>query len=535
MSSLKIKLFGEFEVWRREALIESHEWGRQKTRLLLKLLLTRPGCAFSRDEILDVLWPNTPPKAAEQSLRTTVSLLRKVLEPDLKRGSDSRYIIRQRPGYLFERTLDCEVDTWEFEELQNKAEIAQADGSLAEAIGLYRAALELFRGEFLAEDSYEDWAIESREEWQGRCLRVLSNLAECLALKGHYTEAVEACGRALEMDRYQEELYRRLMLYHYCAGEQALALQAYRRYDKTIKEELGVVPSPELAQLKAKIEARDVPGVDALRRYPKPRRPMRFPYSLSRVHFVGRDREYALLAERLKGMMEGLGGAVAVEGEAGVGKTRLVEEFLGYARSHGTRVFSGRCYERELGPPLEPVMDALGSLATLDEAVLGFLQPRAEELCYQQEAEPYSSTRIYHALTRKLIQESYSDECKGLVLFVDDLQWADQVTLDFLSYLAKRISSKPLLLVVSYRREDVAEFVGWLDHLAERRIITTQGLSRFSLMDTTEPLAHPSAHIFDELPSLADFLYRESEGNPFYAIEYLRWLIESGGVVIDSR
>src|SRR5947209_1796415 len=109
MSSLKIKLLGEFEVWRGEGPIESHEWGRQKTRSLLKLLLTRPGRAFSRDEILDTLWPNTLPEAAGQSLRTTVSLLRKVLEPDLKRGSDSRYIIRQRPGYLFDWTSDCEV------------------------------------------------------------------------------------------------------------------------------------------------------------------------------------------------------------------------------------------------------------------------------------------------------------------------------------------------------------------------------------------------------------------------------------------
>jgi tetratricopeptide (TPR) repeat protein len=234
-------------------------------------------------------------------------------------------------------------------------------------------------------------------------------------------------------------------------------------------------------------------------------------------------------------MMEGLGGAVAVEGEAGVGKTRLVEEFLGHARSRGAQVLSGRCYERELGPPLEPVMDALGPLATSDEAVPGFLQPKAEKLGYPQEAESYDSTRIYHTLTRKIIQESKGDGRKGLVLFVDDLQWADQATLDFLSYLAKRTSGERVLLAVSYRREDVAEFAGWLDRLAERRIITTLSLSRLSLKDTTELLAHTSSRSFDELPSLTDFLYRESEGNPFYTVEYLRWLIESGAVLIDSR
>jgi DNA-binding SARP family transcriptional activator len=533
--SLRVNLFGEFRVWRSEDLVEREEWRRQKCRTLLKLLLTRPGYAFSRDEIIEALWPGVSPEAGDRSLRATVSLLRRVLEPDLERGSDSRYVLRRPPGYMFDRQPDCEVDTWEFEERQEKAEVARGAGSLEEAINEYRSALKLLRGEFLAEDPYEDWAMKAREEWHSRQLAVLSELSECLALRGRYTEAIEICGRALALDKYREDLHRRLMLYRYCAGEQALALQAYRRYAKTIKEELGAVPSPELARLKTQVEARDVPGVDTLRRYPKPRRPLRFPYSLSRMYFVGRDREYALLAERLKEMMEGLGGAVAVEGEAGVGKTRLVEEFLGYTRSRSVRALSGRCYERELGPPLEPVMDALGLPSTSDEAVSGLLQPRAEELGCLREAEPYDSTRIYHMLTRKLIHESTSDGCKGLVLFVDDVQWADQATLDFLSYLAKRISGERLLLVVSYRQEDVAEFVGWLEHLAERRAITTVGLSRLSLEDTTELLAHTSSRSFDELPSLAGFIYRESEGNPFYAVEYLRWLIESGAVLIDSR
>jgi hypothetical protein len=120
-----------------------------------------------------------------------------------------------------------------------------------------------------------------------------------------------------------------------------------------------------------------VPGVDeGRRRYPRPRRPLRLPYSLGRAHFVGRDGEYALLAERLREAMGGSGGAVAVEGEAGIGKTRLVEEFLGYAGSRGALVLAGRCYERELGPPLEPISDALGPLPAAEEPAPGFFSGR---------------------------------------------------------------------------------------------------------------------------------------------------------------
>jgi DNA-binding SARP family transcriptional activator len=94
MVGLEIHLFGEFQVLRGEDLVEREEWGRQKSRPLLKLLLTRPVRAFSRDEILEALWPNVSPEAGERSLRAAISMLRKALEPGLKRGSDSRYLLR---------------------------------------------------------------------------------------------------------------------------------------------------------------------------------------------------------------------------------------------------------------------------------------------------------------------------------------------------------------------------------------------------------------------------------------------------------
>ena len=104
MAGLEIKLFGEFRVWRGGELVE--EWDRQKTRSLLKLLLTRPGYAFSKDEIVEALWPGVAPRSAEHSLRTTIGLLRRALEPDLERGSDSRYVLGKRPGYAFDERAD---------------------------------------------------------------------------------------------------------------------------------------------------------------------------------------------------------------------------------------------------------------------------------------------------------------------------------------------------------------------------------------------------------------------------------------------
>lgn len=459
-----------------------------------------------------------------------MSLLRKALEPNLERGSRSRFVLQKRPGYAFDRHPDCEVDTWNFEEHRQRAEAAQRAGEYDEAIEERRAALDLFGGEFLAEDVYEEWAAEAREEWRETRLAVLSELSECLALRGRYTEAIESCERALEEDGYREDFHRRLMLFHYCAGEQTHALRAYRRYARTLKEELGASPSPEMEKLKERIEARDVPGVDEARRYPKPRRPLKFPYLLSRTHFVGRDAEYALLAERLREAGEGSGGAVAVEGETGVGKTRLVEEFIGYARSRGARVFSGRCYERDLGPPLEPISDALGPLPDIESPGLSGLGGGSHWGAAMRE----DGAEIYHSFTAKLIRESREDG-SGLVLFVDDVQWADAAALDFLSYAARRIPGERVLIVMTYRLEDAPGLSAWLDRFADRRTITLLSLDRLSREDTMELLGRMSSRAFGGVGVLADFLHRESEGNPFYTVEYLRWLIEAGAVHIDSR
>lgn len=533
--NLEISLFGEFRVWRGGNLIQSEEWNRRKTRSLLKLLLVRPGRVFPRDEILEALWPGVAPEAAERSLRVTVSLLRRALEPDLERGSDSHYVPQRQPGYLFDREAGCKVDAWEFDEHQRKAKAARERERLEDAIEEYQAGLALLKGEFLSEERYEDWAAEAREEWRERHLSVFSDLADCLALKGRYTEAIEACNRAVDLDRYREELHRRLMLYHYCAGEQTLALQTFRTYARMLKEELGAAASPDITGLMEQVAARDVPGVDTLRRYPRPRRPLKFPYSLSHTYFAGRDREYALLAERLREATEGAGGAVAVEGEAGVGKTRLVEELLGFARACDVRVLSGRCYERELGPPLEPVTEALG-LHPSEDGTNSRIAAAKEETRYLWSAELHEgSARIYGDLTRRVMQESRGDDRDGLVLFVDDVQWADPSTLDFLSYLAKRISGERILLIFTYRREQASDLSEWLAGLAERRVMSTLSLNRLSPEDLAQILGRMSSRAFHELPSLANFLHRESEGNPFYVIEYLRWLIEAGAVEVNTR
>lgn len=180
MAALEIKLFGEFRVWRGGELIENEEWDRQKTRSLLKLLLTRPGHVFSKDEIVEALWPGVAPRSAEHSLRTTIGLLRRALEPELERGSASGYVLSRRPGYSFDVRAECQVDAWEFDDHRKKAEAVFRAGDIEE----YRAVLNIVRGELLEQEPYEEWAAVARHELHERHLSVLSGLCGtcCLAI-----------------------------------------------------------------------------------------------------------------------------------------------------------------------------------------------------------------------------------------------------------------------------------------------------------------------------------------------------------------
>ena len=353
-------------------------------------------------------------------------------------------------------------------------------------------------------------------------------------MKGHYSEAIEACENALALERYSDEFHRRLMLYRYCSGEQGLALE------RVSKLRQGAGRAAERRSLAGVDPAqgadRGSPRARGGRGTALPQAPPPFevplllePDALRRVE----KREYALLAGRLREAMEGEGTAVALQGEAGVGKTRLAEEFLGYARTRGVRVLSGRCYERELGPPLEPVIDALEPLPGTGEAIFDIHPVRSPAT-----VRALTPTRSPES-TGRSPQSSYGNRstriATGLILFVDDVQWADPATLDSLFYLARRVAGERILLLFTYRREDTPGLSGWLDRLSERRALSTLGLNRLLPKDVAELLDHLASGDCGGLPALADFLYRESEGNPFYAVEYLRWLIESGVVVVNNR
>ncbi len=252
---LCIRLLGRFKIWHDGALIDSKAWGRRKTQTLLKLLLTRRGEILTTDQILDALYPNCDPRRAAGNLRTRISQLRRALEPDLTKGADSRYVLHVSPGhYCFSGSAPCEIDTELFEKYFEAAQELVEQARWAEALNRYEKAIELYRGDFLAEERYAEWTLAPREHFCRLFLDTLESCAECHARLDHYERAITRTRWLIEREPARERAYRRLMRYELYGGDAQRALQAYESCLKALRKHLDMAPSAATQQLRDRIQ-----------------------------------------------------------------------------------------------------------------------------------------------------------------------------------------------------------------------------------------------------------------------------------------
>jgi DNA-binding SARP family transcriptional activator len=253
MSSLRFRLLGPFQVWRNDELIAPQDWPTYKTRDLLKILVTERGHVVSVDRLIDLLWPDLALASAANSLRVAICRLRRLLEPERARSADSQYIVTVGQGYGFQVTPDSWIDVDVFLSAVSKGQEAERHAAWGSATVFYQAAEELYLGDYLEENPYDDWAMATREQLREIHLDMLSRLAHCHAQQGHNRRALEAGHKVLAVDALRESVYRQVMLYHYQLGQRDQALRAYDRCRSALIEELGVDPLPETQDLYTRI------------------------------------------------------------------------------------------------------------------------------------------------------------------------------------------------------------------------------------------------------------------------------------------
>jgi DNA-binding SARP family transcriptional activator len=549
---LRIHLLGALELWRDGRLVPPEAWPGRKACLLFKLLVTYRHRTVSSDELIEWLWPKLKPESARNSLWVAVSHLRRVLEPASTARGDSTFVLTEPSGYRFEGGERCKIDVDAFLDRVRAGEAAQRREDWTAAIEAYVAAEALYRGEYLAQDPYEEWALPTRERLRETYLEMKIDLAACHLALGRYREAWHHAGQVLNRDPCRERASRLVMEAHYRQGEQDQALHAFERCRALLSEELGVDPLPETLALHQRIL--QTPATP-------PRSPPRaIPLALSlRLPFVGREPEWSLLSGVLQRVMDGRGQVVLVCGEPGIGKTRLLEELASLAAARGARVLTGCCYELEQNMAYAPVVEMLRSLLTAPVGVPSCspaqLAAVAELLPELRQVWPdlppcrplppdAERTRLLTSLAQVIQLCAHG---QPLLLLLDDMQWADPSSLRLFHYLARQCEAQPLLLVGSYRSTHLAggqaqigdqALSGEHSLFALRQSLLRQNrLLELSLAGFKEGDVVLLLRILgsqDSGDALARWLYRETEGHPLFLAEILRTVAQEGWDVAST-
>jgi DNA-binding SARP family transcriptional activator len=506
--------------------------GAAKERCLLAVLALHLGVAVGQDQLAAALWGEHAPRSATNALQNYVLRLRRAL-----RAADGVQIVTDPAGYRLEAPADV-VDARLAERLIAEGREAAAAGDPATAARLLWEALALWSGRALAEFADRPFAQAEAARLEELRESAREDLVDAELALGRHHETLGALEVMVVSHPLRERRWAQLLLARYRDGRQAEALEGFRALRATLRDELGVDPGPELQDLHDQILHQDP---DLAWRPPEPASaPPAGP-----LH--GRDDELRRMLAAYDAAAAGAARVVTVLGEAGIGKTRLLQELAASARRRGALVLSGRCLEGAWVPPYQAVAEAITGYAAqvgasrlradLGPAAgpLGHLVPGLRELLPDVPTpEPLQPDeerlRLLDAVARFLAGLTAHGP---VVLVLDDLQWADASTLVTVRHIARVLVGQRLLLVGAYRTGEVGpELVDALGSLRTETDLTAvhlHGLTADALGHTLGALAGAPVSA-----ALADTIEQETRGNPFFAREVLRHLLETQAIQPDA-
>jgi DNA-binding SARP family transcriptional activator/tetratricopeptide (TPR) repeat protein len=482
--------------------------GSRKARTLLALLASERGRLVPADRIADVLWAEDPPADPHANVSTLVSRTRRLLGDGVLAGSGRAYGLLESGGWS--------VDLDEAAGLVDEAGTRLAAGEHALAVAGSRRALDLLGNQpALVDEPDADWVRGVRREADGLRKHARHLLTSALSAT-QPGAAEEVAQQAVLADPFDERAVRDLMRAAVAAGRPAAALTAYDALTRRLRHELGTDPAAATSELHVAVLRESALPTD-----PVPATPGR---SSSTV-LVGRERELRDLERAWSAAGDGRGGLLLVEGEAGIGKTRLLEAVAALAERTGGRVLRSRCHPTERSLFLQPYVDALrpvlldqrepvlAELLSGHEAVWTTLLPELAEVLPARPWESGTATirrrRAYDAVVAVVRRLTVR---RPLLLEVDDLHDGGAASVDLLGYLAQRLAGARVLLVAGVRTEH-QETVARLADRAER--IRLGALPR-SAVDALASAAGLAVH--------GPVVMARTGGHPLSVVECLRAL-----------
>jgi DNA-binding SARP family transcriptional activator/tetratricopeptide (TPR) repeat protein len=493
---LEVSLLGSFLLKWQTRTIQAMNSPRLQA-LLAYLLLNRDK-PLSRRQVAFQFWPDTSEAQAFANLRTLLTLLRRVLpEAD-------RFICAGRSTLQWQTEAPLRLDVADFER-------ALAAGELEQAVIVY--------GGDLLPDCYDDWIQPERERLRQDFGRTLEKVIQAREEARDYEVAICYAQSYLQHDPLRESTYGHLMRLHALQGSRSQVARIFQECTVTLERELGVEPSAATRKVYEQF-------------LPLSQRPPRVCGGHNDLPLVGRSREWHYLLARWREAAAGNPGMTLLLGEAGIGKTRLLEEFHEWAYRQGITAAYARCYAAQGRLAYAPatgwlrcpqIRATLGSLERVWLVEIARLLPElSTELAELTRPAPITENwqrlRLFEALARAVFAAP-----QPRLLILDDLQWADRETVAWLSFLIRFDAQAELLLLTSMRPEDARaeQAVAPLRQELQRDgLLTAFELEPLDLNDTLELVASVSGHSCS--PEMGEEIFAQSEGNPLFVVEMVR-------------
>lgn len=486
---------------------------RPRIQSLLAFLALNHQRPQTRVEVISALWPDVAESQGRNRLRNLLYQFRQI------------YPTREALICIKPTTLQwCADESISVDVVRFEAALAQAaecDGP-AETESHLTKAIEQYGGD-LFPNCTDAWIDEPRRYFFDRLTQALVELIGLAEARSAWAAAKEYAEQLLAHDPCREATYCRLMQLYANLGDRASIVQAFERCHAMLRQELNVEPSEATHTLYTQLTVV----------HPSPRSlQIDKQRNATPAALIGRANEWMELHQNWHQVQGGESKLVVIQGEAGIGKTRLCQDFFMWAEQETTYATSANCYAVEGSLAFAPVAEWLRSepfwqsLSSLEDEWLAALARLLPELLgrFHHLTEGLSSVgglqrqHFFTALAVALLEHG-----QPVLLCLDDLQWADQETLDWLHYLIRYETPTPLLVLATLRTDDAAErerCQPLIRELARRNQVSEIGLKPLSIRDTT---ALARQILGTELyTTYAAQLYHETDGNPFYIVETVR-------------
>ncbi len=518
--ALQVRLLGDFRLTVDGRPVDGPTTARLQS--FLAYLLLHAGAPQPRARLSFTFWPDASELKARNNLRQLLHQLRQAL-PD-----PGRYLRADASSVQWVLDSPFSLDVALFDRAVAEAEAAGRLGDAALRRACLERALDLCQGPLLP-NCYDDWIGPARDALTRRCEDAVAALVGLLEEQREYESAIPRVRHWLQHDPFDEEAYRWLMRLLSLCGDRTAALQAYRQCSDALQRELAAEPSAETVRTYERIRDAE-PGPEA----PSSRGPEGTPAASS---LVGRQGEWARLREAWEGAVVDRTCFAIVSGDAGIGKSRLAEELLIWAERHGAATAKTRSYAAEGRLSLAPVSEWLRSdalqphLVRLEDVWRVEVARILPELLSAQPGLPRPAPmtdlgdrlRFFEGLARATLAAP-----QPLLLLIDDLQWCDRETLEWLHFLS-RFDPEAHLLILGTARSEALDASHPLSALLQQLRSASQvveiALEPLDAAETAELAAQVGNRAFDA--DATTRLYRETEGNPLFVVETVR--AESGG------